>query len=95
MTTTDLTGENRCWPCTVANAFVGLLVGWVPLAVALASGETTIVTGTLIWGVAVTVVTGYYLVSRGYLPESGRVAKATGLHERIGPGSDETGDDVE
>lgn len=90
-----LTGENRCWPCTVANSVVGLFVGWVPLAAALTAGDgsVSVLAAALVWGVVVTGATGYLLVSRGYLPLAEPVAKATGLHERIGPGRDDAGDE--
>lgn len=83
----DLSGENRCWPCTIANSTVGLVVGWLPLAVALVRGSPELVAGTVVWGVLVTCYTGYRLVTLGYLPGSQRMAKRLSLHERIGPGS--------
>lgn len=85
MTEERLTGEDRCWPCTVANTVVGLVVAWLPLAAALVRGRTPLVVLTLVWGVAVTGYTGYRLVALGYLPYAESVAKWTGLHERIGP----------
>lgn len=88
MTTEDHIGENRCWPCTVTNAAVGLLVAWLPLAVALVNGDPTVVAGTVVWSVVVTGFTGYRLVQWGYLPLAEPVAKLTGLHGRIGPGAD-------
>jgi len=75
---TENPGEDRCWPCTVANATVGLVVAWLPLAAALIEGAPAVVA---------TCFTLYYLVQRGYLPFAETVARATGLHERIGPGS--------
>ena len=87
----DLTGDRRCWPCTVANSVVGLLVGWLPLAAAVLNGSDGLVVGAVVWGVAVTAYTGYRLLALGYLPLSERVAKRTGLHDRLGPGRD--GDD--
>lgn len=87
VSTDELTGENRCWPCTVANTAVGSLVAWLPLAAALVGGDPGVVAGTVVWGVVVTGFTGYRLVSRGYLPLAEPVAKLTGLHERIGPAS--------
>jgi hypothetical protein len=84
----DLTGEDRCWPCTVVNAAVGLLVALVPLAVALLKGEPGVVRAAAGWAIVVTGSTIYRLVDRGYLPLAAPVAKLTGLHERIGPGSD-------
>lgn len=83
-----MTGERRCWPCTVANTVVGLVVAWLPLAAALVEGEPAVVRLAIGWGVAVTGFTLYRLVRRGYLPLAEPVAKLTGLHERIGPGSE-------
>lgn len=83
----ELVGEDRCWPCTVANAVVGVLVALVPLLAALIEGSTALVAGTTVWAVAVIGFTGYRLRKRGYLPLARPVATATGLHERIGPGS--------
>lgn len=80
-------GENRCWPCTVANALVGLLVGWLPVAAAVLEGEPAVLAVALAWGVGVTAFTCYRLVVRGYLPLAEPVAKLTGAHERIGPGA--------
>lgn len=88
MSQEDLTGESRCWPCTVANSVVGLLVALVPLAAALVRGDPALVAGTAVWAVVVVGFTVYRLVRRGYLPLAEPAAKATGLHERIGPGSD-------
>lgn len=85
--TEDLTGEDRCWPCTVANAAVGLVVAWLPLAVALVEGAPGVIALAAGWAVVVTGFTLYRLAQRGYLPFAESVAKATGLHERIGPGS--------
>lgn len=82
-----LVGEDRCWPCTVANLVVGLLVAAGPVVVAVARG------GAFTWGLAIgwaAVVlgfTGYRLVVKGYLPAAGPIARWTGLHERIGPGA--------
>lgn len=66
---------------------MGLLIAWVPLAAALVTGRTALLVGTVLWGVVVTGYTGYRLVRSGYLPLAEPVAKVTGLHERIGPGS--------
>lgn len=88
----DMTGKGRCWPCTVANSVVGLLVAWLPLTVALANNTPTVLAGTVVWGIVVTGFTGYRLVGRGYLPLAEPVANATGLHGRIGPGGDGDGD---
>lgn len=87
MSERKLTEEDRCWPCTVANSTVGLLVALVPLIAALVKGDATLIAGTLVWVVVVFSYTGYRLVERGYLPLAEPVAQATGLHERIGPGS--------
>lgn len=86
--TEELTGEDRCWPCTLANLAVGGLIGggplWLvwgqasPLQMGLAGG----------WAVAVVVFTLYRVVERGYLPGAERIARRTGLHDRIGPGSE-------
>lgn len=89
MPSEPLTGDRRCWPCTVANSFVGLLVAWVPLAAALVDGDPSLVAATVGWGIAVSGYTVYRLVARGYLPLSELIAKRTGLHERIGPGRTE------
>lgn len=86
MTETDLTGARRCWSCTVANTAVGLVIGWVPLAAALLDGSQTVVWGAIAWGLVVTAYAGYRLLSLGYLPFSERIARRTGLHDRIGPG---------
>jgi len=83
----DRTGERRCWPCTVANTVVGLVVAWLPLAAALVESDPAVVRLAIGWGVAVTGFTLYRLVRRGYLPLAEPVARLTGLHERIGPGS--------
>jgi hypothetical protein len=82
-----LTGDRRCWPCTVANAAVGLLVGWLPVAAAVVEGSPSLITGTVVWGLSVTVFTVYRLLRLGYLPFAEPVARRTGLHRRIGPGS--------
>lgn len=83
----DLTGDRRCWPCTVANATVGLLVAWLPLAAALLEADPGVVRLAVGWGILVTAFTLYRLVSRGYLPLVEPVAKLTGLHDRVGPDS--------
>lgn len=87
MSQPDLTGDRRCWPCAAANSAVGLLVAWLPfVATALGDTQQFVLVGTTVWGLAVTGYTGYRLLDRGYLPYSERVARATGLHDRIGPG---------
>lgn len=88
MTNERLTGDRRCWPCTVANAAVGLLVGWLPVAAALVKGSTSLLVGTLLWGLGVSVFTLYRLLDQGYLPFAEPVARRTGLHTSIGPGSE-------
>jgi hypothetical protein len=80
-------------PCTVLNAVVGLLVGWVPVAAAVVRTDSVLLAGTLVWGVAVTLATVYRLLEVGYLPSAEFVAKWSGLHGRIGPAS--TSDDEE
>lgn len=95
MTDDPLTGDRRCWPCTVANAVVGLLIGWVPVAAALVEGTTTTIAGALVWGASVTGFTVYRLLARGYLPFAEPVARWTGFDERIGPGSASDGDGEE
>lgn len=87
-----LTGTDRCWSCTVANAVVGALVGLVPIAAALVNGDPTTVVGAVVWGVAVTGFTIYRLVARGYLPLAEQMAKWTGLHGHVGPGTHENED---
>lgn len=89
----DTADGSSCRPCTVANAAVGLLVAWLPLAGALVGGDQVVVAGAVAWGAVVTGVTTYRLVTRGYLPLAEPVAKRTGLHERIGPGADRDSDE--
>lgn len=83
----EYTGEDRCWPCTLANASVGLLVAFVPLVAAMVEGSTGPILGAIVWAVGVMAFTVYRLLALGYLPYAEPVARATGLHERIGPGS--------
>jgi hypothetical protein len=92
MSNERLTGDQRCWPCTVANATVGLFVGWLPVAAALVEGSLALIIGTLLWGVCVTGFTLYRLLRLGYLPFAEPVAKRTGLHRMIGPGSESDDD---
>lgn len=89
-----LVGENRCWACTVSNAVVAALVGGVPLLGGIAHGDPALLVATGVWAVSVFGFTLYRLVSRGYLPGAARIAKRTGLHERIGPGSRDGEDDA-
>lgn len=84
MPTENRTGENRCWPCTVANSVVGLCIAWLPLAAAFVNGDPAVITGTAVWGLLVTGFTAYHLLGRGYLPLAEPLAKRTGLHERVG-----------
>ena len=93
MPTSDdpLTGDARCWPCTVSNAVVGLVVGWSPaVAVAVFGGRTPAL--ALVWGIAVSAFTGYRLLVLGYPPLAEPVAKRVGLHDRIGPGGEKDGE---
>lgn len=83
----DSTGDRRCWPCAVANSAIGLVVAWLPFAATgLGESQRFVLGVTALWGLAVTGYTGYRLLARGYLPYAERVARATGLHDRIGPG---------
>ncbi len=93
MTDTRLTGDQRCWPCTVANAAVGLLVGWLPVIAALVEGSLSLILGTVLWGLCVTGFTIYRLLQLGYLPFAEPVAKQVGLHTVIGPGSESDDED--
>lgn len=85
---TELTGDDRCWPCTVANAAAGLLVAAVPLGAALVRGESAPIVVAGVWTLAVLAYTGYRLLARGYLPYADAIARRTGLNERIGPGGE-------
>lgn len=87
MNVEEVTGATRCWPCTIANSIVGLLVAWLPVAAALVEGSAILVTGTVVWAVVGTGYTGVWLVKRGYLPFAESVAERTGLHDRFGPDS--------
>lgn len=82
-----LTGENRCWQCTIANSIAGLVVALVPLVAAIIEGNSMLLAVAVGWAAIVIGYTAYRLVDRGYLPLAEPVAKATGLHDRIGPGS--------
>lgn len=92
MTDEPMTGDTRCWPCTVANAAVGLLVGWLPVAAAVIEGSPSLLIGTLVWAACVTAFTVYRLFRLGYLPYAEPVAKRTGLDNRLGPGSESESD---
>jgi len=85
-----MVGENRCWACTVTNGLIALVIAAIPLYGALGTGDGPVIAVTVVWAVAVVGYTLIRLVSRGYLPGSERVAKATGLHDRIGPGRHES-----
>lgn len=88
-----LVGENRCWACTVSNGLVAALVGGIPLLGGITRGDPALLLVTAVWAFVVFAYTLYRLVSRGYLPGSETIARRTGLHERIGPGSgDEEGE---
>lgn len=89
MRSDQLTGDRRCWPCTVANSVVGLVVGWLPFTVALLRGNAVLVAITVVWGAVVTGYTVYRLLALGYLPLAEPVARRTGLHDRIGPESND------
>ena len=95
MSDDTLTGDRRCWPCTVLNAVVGLLVGWVPMAAAVVRNDSMLLAGALVWGVAVTLATVYRLFEVGHLPYAEFVAKRSGLHGRIGPASTSDDEDPE
>lgn len=86
MSVRDRSGDRRCWPCTVANALVGLLIAAVPLAAALQVGDRGVVLAAVGWSVLVVAATAYRLLALGYLPYAETVARWTGLHDRIGPG---------
>lgn len=89
-----LVGENRCWACTASNGAVAALVGGIPLLGGIVHGDPALVVATAVWALVVFGYTLYRLVARGYLPGSERIAKRTGLHERIGPGSRDGETDV-
>lgn len=87
-TAPELTGDERCWPCTVANTAVGTLVAAVPLVAALVRGDPVAIVVAAGWAAAVLSYTGYRLLALGYLPYAETVARRTGLHGRLGPGDD-------
>ncbi|SEW08927.1 hypothetical protein [Natrinema salifodinae] len=94
MTESDrLVGDRRCWPCTLANAVAAAIITGVPLLAAVLSGEPVLVVVTVVWAVAVFGYTVYRLLTLGYLPGSESVAKATGLHDRIGPETSESAEE--
>lgn len=84
-----LVGEDRCWPCTVTNGAAAVLVAGAPLLAAVLRGDPALLAATGAWAVLVLGYATYRLIARGYLPGAARVAKLTGLDERIGPGVDE------
>lgn len=84
----ELTGEDRCWPCTVANTAAGLVVAAVPVVAAVLRGDPALVAVAAAWAAAVLLYTGFRLVALGYLPYAERIARLTDLHERLGPGDD-------
>lgn len=87
MSGTDTTDTRRCWPCAVVNAAIGLVVAWLPfVATHLGESRRFVLGATAVWGLAATGYTGYRLLALGYLPYAERVARWTGLHDRIGPG---------
>lgn len=81
-----MTGGDRCWPCTAANLAVGAAVGLGPLAAVLYWGPADVVPWMVGWAVAAVGFSLYRVLARGYLPGADRIARATGLHDRIGPG---------
>lgn len=87
--TPELTGEDRCWPCTVANAAVALVVAAVPVLASLARGDAVLLTVAGVWAAGVLGYTGYRLLALGYLPYAGQIARRVGVHERIGPESED------
>lgn len=82
---TDLTGEDRCWPCTVANTVVGVIVAAIPVIAAFVRRDPLPLAVALVWASGVLSYTFYRLLTLGYLPYSELIAKRTGLHDRIGP----------
>jgi len=57
MSNEALTGDQRCWPCTVANTAVGLLVGWTPVTTALLRDDPFLIAGATVWGEVVSLFT--------------------------------------
>lgn len=88
---TALTGESRCWSCTVANAVVALVVALVPVGAAFVRGDAVLLALAVVWALGVLGYTCYRLLALGYLPYAEPIARRLGLHDRIGPGSDEDG----
>lgn len=85
MTNERLVGDRRCWPCTIANLGIGLVIAWVPFVVFLVAGSPDPIPIAAGWGVVVTTFVIVRVVGRGYLPFAARVAEVTGLHERVRP----------
>lgn len=81
-------GEDRCWPCTVANSVVALVVALVPVAAAFVRGEPSLLALAVTWALLVLGYTLYRLLAQGYLPYAEPVARRLGLHNRIGQGSE-------
>lgn len=81
----DPTGEDRCWPCTVANLVVGVAIAAVPVAAALVRADAVLLALASVWAACVLSYTFYRLLALGYLPYAETIARRTGLHERIGP----------
>lgn len=79
----------------MSNGLVALVLAGVPLYGALGGGDPVVLAITIVWAVLVLGFTLYRLLTRGYLPGAGRVARATGLHERIGPGAHASEHDAE
>jgi len=85
-----LIGENRCWPCTITNGLIALVLAAIPVYGAIGTGDPVILGVTVVWAVLVVGYTLFRIVTRGYLPGAPRIAEATGLRERIGPGRHES-----
>lgn len=84
--TPALTGDDRCWPCTIANSVVGLIVAAIPVFAAVVRGEPVLIGLALVWAAVVIGYTFYRLLARGYLPYAETIARRMRLHHRIGPG---------
>jgi hypothetical protein len=81
-----LVEDKRCWPCTIINGLIALVLAAIPLYGALGTGDPVILGVTVVWAVGVIGYTLFRLLNRGYLPGAPRIAEATGLHDQIGPG---------
>lgn len=84
----ELTGEDRCWPCASLNLAVGGGLAAAPLALVWGAGNGLQLGLAGAWALAVSVFTVYRVVDKGYVPGAGKIARAIGLHDRIGPGAD-------